>query len=120
MTVAGTLSVYETVATSSTPSPLGLMTGGWTVTPVSFKAGGFPPIVPVAGRTVVPAEIAQKYLPRARADASHVQSTAAVAPIPLARTAPCVSVTVTVQGSALESRARKRTLPGMPPVTVGA
>ena len=65
VTVAGTLSVYETVATSSTPSPLGLMTGGWTVTPVSFKAGGFPPIVPVAGRTVVPAEIAQKYLPRA-------------------------------------------------------
>jgi len=40
--------------------------------------------------------------------------------VPLARTAPCVSVTVTVQGSALESRARKRTLPGMAPLTLGA
>src|ERR671934_688610 len=71
VTVAGALRVYEIVATSSTPSPFGLITCGDAVTFVIRSGGALPPSVPTTGRTPVPAEIVQKYFPRAYARASH-------------------------------------------------
>ena len=76
--------------------------------------------MPVALRTVSPAAIVQEYEPGAAAVASHVQSTSWLVPVPVATIVPVESATVTVQGSASERRARKRTCPPIAPRAVGA
>ena len=79
-----------------------------------------PPITPAAARTVVPAEIVQAYGTGVTAIASQVQSTLAPVPEPVATVTPAASVTVTVHGSSLERRARKRTRPPAVPSTFGS
>ena len=77
------------------------------------------PIAPVPERAPGVA-IAQVYRCRGAVLASHVQSTSAPVPVPCAATRPEESVTVTLHGSALVSRAVKWTGPPSLPTASGA
>ena len=83
------------------------------------SATAFAPIVPLAARTVSPAEIVQLYEPGTAVAASQVQSMAWLSPAPLPTTLPVASATVTAQGSDSLRRAWKRTWPPIAPRTVG-
>jgi hypothetical protein len=59
VTVAGAVSVYEILLESVCPSPFGVIVRGSAVADVIASETGFAPIVPLAGRTLSPAEIVQ-------------------------------------------------------------
>ena len=117
-------SVNETVAVSPLPSAFGVITLGLATRFVSENVaggGGGPapgtPSVPVA--TLIPgALIVHEYPPLAPVE-SHVQSTRAPRPVPVATGLPSLSTTVTVHASEEESRAWNRIGPPSEPITVG-
>gem|GEM_PF-6780968 len=111
-----------TVAESSLPSALGVITLGVAARFVSENfgcgTGRLTPIVPVASRA--PGElIVHLKSPLPATSEPHVQSTAGPVPVPDATTRPSWSTTVTVHGSADETRAWKRIVPPSTPETVG-
>src|SRR5436190_1824031 len=120
VTVAAVVSVYVTVARSSTPSPFGEIVPGFALEPLSASAAGAAPRKPVAGRTSSPAAIVHAYRPGAEEVASQVQSTAVPLPDPVATVIPSESVTETVQGRSSVSVALNSTGPPSRPRTDGA
>src|SRR2546430_14726746 len=93
VTLAGALSVYEIWLESVCPSPFGVIVRGTAVADLMVSGTGFPPIVPVAGRTLSPAPIVQRYSPGSAVAASQVQSTSWLRPVPVATMLPAAAVT---------------------------
>ena len=121
MTTAGTLSVYEIVAVSATPSPFGVTVGGSATSARDRERGLAGADRADRGRQVGRHRaMAYLYEPGTASEASHVQSTVEPRPLVVATKLPAASSTSIVHGSGDERRARKRTRPGTVPVTAGA
>ena len=120
VTVAACVSVYEIVAVSSLGSPPGLICAGDAVVFWNASAATFVPSVPDAPSREAGPAIVHVYRSGGAEDDSHVQLRFGPVPEPWATCAPAELVTVTVHGTAPESRPLKITRPPSFPVTSGA
>ena len=120
VTVAACVSVYEIVAVSSLGSPPGRICAGDAIAFWSASAAAFAPSVPEAPSSEAGPAIVHVYRSGGAPDESHVQLRFGPVPEPWATWTPAELVTVTVHGTAPESRPLKITWPPSFPVTSGA